>query len=110
MKIPNADRAVIAEDKLRNYLLNLAHRRGGPKAKMLLSMGYRPDDWQSLEGDIRAQHLTAEVDCEGDTEYGRRYEIVAPLHGPAGKAVVFRSIWQVDVETDYPRLITMYPE
>lgn len=48
MKVPNAGQAVIAEDKLCNYLLNLAHRRGASKAKLLIGMGYRPDDWQRL--------------------------------------------------------------
>ena len=61
MKIPNADQAVIAEDKLRGYLLNFTHRRGGSKARLLVSVG-------------------------------------------------FRSIWQNDLGTDYPRLRTMYPE
>jgi hypothetical protein len=41
MKLPNADKAIIAQDKLCNYLLNVAHRRGSSKAKLLLAMGYR---------------------------------------------------------------------
>ena len=49
MKVPNADKAIIAEDKLSNYLLNITHRRGGSKARLLLAMGYRADDWQRLE-------------------------------------------------------------
>jgi hypothetical protein len=110
MKIPNAHQAVITQDKLCTYLLNIAHRRGASKAKLLLAMGYRPDDWQRLEADIRARHLTADVDREVDTEYGTRYEIAAALHGPAGWAANFRSVWQIDTGTQIPRLITMYPE
>ena len=109
MNIPNADKAVIAEDKLRNYLLNLAHRRGGSKAKLLLAMGYTVDDWRRLEADIRRHHLPAEVVAEADTGYGRRYEILAPLPGATGQTITFRSIWQIDLGTDYPRLLTMYP-
>jgi hypothetical protein len=48
MKIPNGDKAVIASEKLRDYLLNPAHRRGGSKARLLLSMGYTAADWQRL--------------------------------------------------------------
>jgi hypothetical protein len=110
VKIPNADNAVIAEDKLRGYLLNVTHRRGGPKARLLVSMGYAPDDWQRLESDLRIRHLTAEVDQSAEGSYGTRFEIVAPLIGPTGRSVGFRSIWQIDLGTDYPRLITMYPE
>jgi len=79
MKVPNADQAIIAQDKLCNYLLNVAHRRGASKAKLLLAMGYRPDHWQQLEADIRLQHLSAEVDTTVNTEYGTRYDILAPL-------------------------------
>src|SRR5437879_5735376 len=110
MKLPNAGKAVIAADKLRDYLLNPRHKYGGPKARLLLAVGYRVDDLQRLEGDIRAQHLTVDVDRQRDSEYGKRYELVAPLVGPSGKSVNFRSVWQVDTGTDYPRLLTMYPE
>jgi hypothetical protein len=110
MKLPNADGAIIAEDKLCAYLLNVAHRRGGSKAKMLLSMGYTAEAWQRLEADIRLSHLPAEVVRQVDTEYGKRYEIVGPLPGVGGRPAVFRSVWQVDTGTDYPRLLTMYPE
>jgi len=110
MKVPNADQAVIAQEKLCNYLLNVAHRRGGSKAKLLLAMGYRPDNWQQLETDIRTQHLSAEVESTMNTEYGTPYDIVAPPQGPSANSVMFRSVWQIDTGTQVPRLITMYPE
>ena len=110
MKVPNAERAVIASEKLCLYLLNQAHRRGGSKARLLLSMGYTAGDWQRLETDLRAQHLTANVKLQTTTDYGERYEVIAPLIGPNGRSIVFCSVWQIDIGTEYPRLITMYPE
>jgi hypothetical protein len=110
VKLPNADKAVIAPEKLTLYLLNPAHRRGGSKARLLLSLGYSAVHWQRLESDLRSQHLTADVELEMVTEYGGRYEIVAPLVGPNGRSITFRSVWQIDLGTDYPRLITLYPD
>ena len=110
MKLPNAENAIIAEDKLAGYLLDLGHRRGGGKAKLLHSLGYKSQIWQRLADDLRQQHLTADVIEERDTVWGRRYEIVAPLTGPTGDTMLFRSIWQIDSGSDCPRLITMYPE
>lgn len=110
VKIPNPDTAIIEEEKLSNYLLNPTHRRGGSKAKQLLSMGYSCDEWQRLEADLRNQHLIAEVDRQSDSDDGKRYEIVAPLRGPNGGQIAFRSIWQIDIGTDRPRLITIHPE
>lgn len=110
MKIPRADRAIIAPEKLRDYLLNPLHRRGGPKARLLISLGYRPEDWAQLERDLRLQHLTREVTAVSRAEYGVRFEIVAPLLTPTGARVDFRSVWQIDQGSDVARLITLYPD
>jgi hypothetical protein len=110
VKIPNADKVVIAKDKLCDYLLNPFHRRGGSKARLLISMGYSGKNWKRLEANLRLHHLAAEVVCETDSDYGKRYEIVAPLPDSSGGHVLFRSIWQIDTGSDFSRLITMYPE
>jgi hypothetical protein len=110
MKVPNSENAVIAEDKLVRYLLDLNHRRGGSKAKLLLSLGYQPAEWQVLEVDLRREHLESEVVESRATPWGARYEVVAPLTGPTGDTVMFRSVWQIDLGSDRPRLVTMYPE
>ena len=109
MRVPNADRAIIATDKLTTYLLNVSHKRGGPKARLLLSVGYRSDNPQTLESDLRAQHLPLDVTRTHESPYGIVYEIEGPIKTPSGKSVRFCSVWQVDTGTDVPRFITMYP-
>ncbi|MGE0876375.1 MAG: DUF6883 domain-containing protein [Burkholderiales bacterium] len=109
MRIPNAEKAIIVPQKLRDYLLNSAHRRGSTKARLLLACGYRADAWQVLEADLRGQHLTSEFAVARENPYGRRFEISAPLATPSGRRILFRSIWQIDTGTDFPRLITLYP-
>ncbi|MCC7127032.1 MAG: hypothetical protein IT178_19465 [Acidobacteria bacterium] len=109
MTIPNADRAIIAEDKLTDYLLNMLHKRGGPKARLLLRFGYRSDNPQALESDLRVQHLSLEVARTHENAYGVVYEIEGPIKTPSARTVRFCSVWQVDTGTDVPRFITMYP-
>jgi uncharacterized protein DUF6883 len=109
MKIPNADRAIIAGDKLIGYLLNASHKRGGPKARLLLRIGYRSDNPYSLESDLRAQHLPLDVARTHENAYGVVYEIEGPINTPGDRTVRFCSVWQVDTGTDVPRFITMYP-
>jgi hypothetical protein len=109
MLIPNAQKAIIAPEKLRDYLLNPGHRKGSSKAKLLIRCGYNSEAWQQLEADLRAQHLSAEVFCVTQNAYGERYEIRAELHTPSGRQRMVRSIWQIDRGTDVPKLITMYP-
>jgi hypothetical protein len=109
MTVPNAARAIIAADKITGYLLNVSHKRGGPKARLLLSVGYRADNPQALESDLRAQHLSLAVTRTHTNAYGVVYEIEGPIKTPSGRSVRFCSVWQVDTGTDGPRFITMYP-
>lgn len=110
MKVPNRERAVIARDKLTDYLLNVGHRRGGPKARVLTQFGYRPESWEQLAQDIRTHHLESDVEVERNTPYGIRYEIQAPLWTPSGRNLMVRTVWQIDEGTDFPRLITLFPD
>jgi hypothetical protein len=110
MKLPNADNAVIDHAKIVDYLLDIEHPHGGSKARLLVSLGYSPADPWQLENDLRSMHLPEDVLATSQTRWGIRYEIVAPLTGPSGDSVLFRSVWQIDLGTDAPRLITMYPE
>jgi hypothetical protein len=109
MTVPNADRAIITAEKLTAYLLNASHKRGGAKARLLLSVGYRSDDPLSLDSDLRTQHLSRSVTRTSENPYGAVYEIEGPIETPSGKTVRFCSVWQVDTGTDVPRFITMYP-
>lgn len=109
MPIPNADRATIPVEKLTAYLLNPAHKRGGTKARLLLSLGYQSDVPEVLESDLRAQHLSLNATRTSQNPYGIVYEIEGPITTPSGRTVRFCSIWQIDTGTEVPRFITMYP-
>ncbi len=109
MRLQNADRAIVATKKLTGYLLNVSHKRGAAKARLLLSFGYRSDDPERLESDLRAQHLSLDVTRTSENAYGVVYEIEGPITTPKDRAVRFCSVWQVDTGTDVPRFITMYP-
>lgn len=109
MPIPNADRAIIAIDKLTAYLLNASHRRGGAKARLLLGLGYQVSVPERLAHDLRKQHLSLEAMRTSSNDYGVSYRIEGGIVTPCGRSVRFCSIWQVGTGTDRPRFITMYP-
>jgi hypothetical protein len=110
MRVPNADKARIERRKISEYLLNPGHKRGGTKARLLLSFGYKRIEPGRLESDLRAQHLVLDVAAARMTEFGERFEIWGPILTPGGRRVTCRSIWQIDLGTEVPRLITMYPD
>ena len=60
-KVPNAERAIIAAEKLREYLLNPEHKRGAAKARFLMACGYDQENWQRLAIDLRDQHLICDA-------------------------------------------------
>ncbi|MDP2318373.1 MAG: hypothetical protein Q8O42_03410 [Acidobacteriota bacterium] len=109
MPIPNADRAIIAVGKLTGYLLNTSHKRGGAKARLLISLGYQSTVPDRLVADLRTQHLRLDATRTSLNAYGVSYRIEGEIVTPSGKSVRFCSIWQIDTGTDTPRFITMYP-
>jgi hypothetical protein len=109
VRIPNGARATIVAQKLTAYLLNPSHKRGGAKAKLLLSLGYRTDAPETLEFDLRTQHLSLHPTRTSENPYGVAYEIEGPMSTPSGRIVRFVSIWQIDTGSDVPRFITRYP-
>lgn len=109
MTVPNAEHGIIASEKLTGYLLNLSHRRGAAKARLLLNFGYQSDNPQVLEADLRTQHLSLDVTGTSTNAYGTVYEIEGPITTPSGRVVRFCSVWQIDTGADVPRFVTMYP-
>lgn len=109
MPIPNADRAIIAVEKLTAYLLNPSHKRGGAKARLLISLGYRTGTPEVLGSDLRVQHLSLNATRTSPNPYGIAYEIEGPITTPSGRTVRFCSIWQIDTGSEVARFITMYP-
>jgi len=48
MKLPNADQAVVPQEKLTEYLLSDTHTDGSPKANFFRSFGFTVTNWQEL--------------------------------------------------------------
>lgn len=42
--------------------------------------------------------------------YGTRYEITAELLTPVDQKLLVKTVWQIAQETNFPRLITLFPD
>ena len=109
MLLPNAERAEIDPKKLREYLLSPTHPVGRFKARFFAALGYSANDWQTLEADLRIQHLSQEAEPGGVTLYGQPYTIRAILKGPNGESASVVSVWFVTPSTRAPHFVTAYP-
>ena len=109
MKIPGAERAVISEAKVRDYLLSESHPIGRFKAAFFRKLGYSAGAWPQLERDLRVLAREGEAVATETSRYGQKYEINATLVGPLGREAIVVSVWIVLLEEDFPRLVTVFP-
>ncbi len=108
MKLPNADRAVVDLDKLRNYCLNPAYRRGCHKARLFASLlGLTADHAGDLRDALLAAARNENAQPGERDEYGARYVVDFTMNGPAGQRTV-RSGWIIRRDEDFPRLTSCY--
>jgi|ERR1700722_10806952 len=106
-RLPNADRAIVEERRVREYLLDLAHTAGGPKARFFISHGFGPDAWNLLQAALIQQGRLNTVTRTVETRWGTRYTVECNFPTPHGHNPCIRTIWQV--EDDSPRLRTAIP-
>lgn len=109
MKLPNADLAIVEQEKIRGYLLNSQHRYGVSKAKYFAQFGFTLEWWEALGDALREHARRHEVSSERPTRFGVRYEIDGELATPDGRRPRVRTVWQLDLGGTAPRLITAHP-
>ncbi len=109
MKLPNSAAAVVAEEKIRDYLLNAAHPDNGGKAAFFIAIGFQRESWNALADALRELARTARISAEFDSAHGQKYIVDGRIQSPSGRSPVVRTIWIVDRGDDIPRLVTAYP-
>ncbi len=109
MQIPLAEQAFIPVEKLTDYLLNVDHADGGPKARVFAHAGFRAEAPEEFELALREQHLTRDARLGKPSPFGTKYEISGRLIGPTG-TVFETSVWIIRHGETVPRLITVVPE
>lgn len=107
--LPHADRAEIDPQKLHGYLLNPAHPVGRFKARFFAALGYVAAEWQTLEADLRIQHLSQPAEPGPTTPRGQPWTIRAILVGPNGQSASVISVWFVRRHRAEPHFVTAYP-
>jgi hypothetical protein len=107
--LPNVQKAFVQREKLAEYLLDLAHKDGGPKAAFLLGFGFKLAEWKTLRAALLEHARTHDVVRKRVTNFGEIFEVVGELSTPDGRNPTIKSVWMIDHGTDAPRLITLMP-
>jgi hypothetical protein len=73
--LPNADRAVIDDAKVRDYLLSPEHSIGRAKAKFFARLGFRRDRWRELRDALLALAQTGSASRTAVSVFGQKYVV-----------------------------------
>ena len=109
MRIPGAERAVIAPAKIGDYLLSTSHPVGRFKAPFFSSLGYTSANWRRLEKDLLDLAVSTNAELGKQSPYGQTYEIRGTLTGPSGRSARVLTIWIILLGDDLPQFVTAFP-
>jgi hypothetical protein len=107
-KLPNAERAVVAVAKLRDYSLNPTHEAGKHKARVFRSaLGLTLNDAEWLRERVLEAALEGEATPGALSPFGQKYVLDFRLTHET-RAAVIRTAWIIEFGTDFPRLTSCY--
>ena len=109
MQLPNAERAVVEDAKVRDYLLSPDHRVGRSKARFFGALGFEQPAWLILRDALVALALEGEAERGESSVFGQKYVVRGMLRGPAGRSAAVVTAWIVLRGDDVPRFVTAYP-
>lgn len=109
MKLPRAERAIVDERKVRDYLLSKSHPIGRFKAVFFGRAGFEAKNWVALASQLRDLAVSGDATRGEASEYGVKYMISGILRGPRGLSLDVTTVWLVPTGGGAPRLVTVYP-
>lgn len=106
-KLPNGENAIVPMEKLVNYCLNPDHPRGKDKARVFASvLGFTQNRASQLAALVLQAAVNGEVTQETTTAFGRYYRVDWTV--PSRGDVVLRTIWEITVGEEVPRLVSAF--
>lgn len=108
MRLPNAEQAVVAREKITRYLLSFSNPKGESKARYFVRFGFLIEEWETFAAALKDMTLRYEVSEIEEDLYGTQYVIIGNIRSPDGRNPRVRCVWQVDQGCDYPRFISAY--
>ena len=110
VRLPNGERAIVEESKLRGYVLNPQHPVGRHHARLFNEwLGIHQGNLDILRTALVSAASKEPVTREVATPYGTKFEMRVEVLGPRGARSV-RAVWIVERGGDRPRLVTCFVE
>ncbi len=107
--LPGHAQAVIPQEKLTGYALNLDHPKGADKAVAFRDvLGYTKENAPALAAALRDGLGQWKARPRPATRYGQPYEVKMILTGANGRQATAKTGWLVEEAGTAPRLISVY--
>lgn len=107
-QLPQAGSLQIDQAKILDYLLNLSHKDGGPKAKYFRNRGFTPETWQIMVEALHKHGATQPVTEMSESRHGRRFTVECEIQTPDGMNPCILTAWIQEGDKP-PRLVTAHP-
>jgi hypothetical protein len=109
MRLPDAEKAYVPQEKLTAYLLSETHPVGRFKAVVFRAVGFDDSNVDLLEQALLDVVQSCEVVKTEGTPYGTKYVVDGTLATPSGNPLPIRTVWFIEQEGAAPRFVTAYP-
>lgn len=109
MLLPNADRAVVEDAKVRDYLLAPSHAVGRFKSVFFGALGFAPDRWEVLREALLDIGRGGDAAPGQPSPFGQKFEIRGILQGPSGRQAAILTVWMISNGQDFPHFVTAFP-
>jgi hypothetical protein len=109
VRLPYAEQARVAPEKVLNYLLSTDNEDGKDKARFFLRFGFTRDEWQVFSDALRAHAVAHEVANIRETPHGMNYAVDGILETPDGRNPRVLTVWRLAPDSETPRFVTAYP-
>ena len=109
MRLPNADRAEVADAKVRDYLLSPSHPVGRFKSSFFAALGFTVANWEDLRAALLTLARSADANPGQSSPYGQKYDIHGTIIGPSGRQASVVTVWMVPEGRDFAHFVTAFP-
>ena len=109
MGLLNADRAMAADAKVRDYLLSPSHPVGRFKSSFFAALGFTVANWEDLRAALLTLARSADANPGQSSPYGQKYDIHGTITGPSGRQASVVTVWMVPEGRDFAHFVTAFP-
>lgn len=107
--MPNNVLSIVADNKIRNYLLSDTHEKGKSKANFFKHFGFDLADIEVFREALFQHSIEREIEQIKNSPFGNKYQLKCKIKTPDERNPCIVTVWIVENGQKEPKLVTAYP-